>query len=396
MIKTIRVRLYPNRKQLSRLFQFAGSARFAFNWALAYEKQNYENGNKFLNDIELRREFTKFKRQEGNEWLYKISNNVTKQAIKDACNAYKNFFAKKAGFPKFKSKRNRQSFYQDVCTVRFTENKVKLEGLAGSKRANKQKFNWIKLAEKNRIPLGVKYYNPRVTFDGLNWYLTVGVEAEANDKTPTNEGLGIDLGIKDLAILSDNSKYENNNKTPRVKKLERRRKHYQRILSRKLEANKKGSKFQYTKNAVKAKKRLLRISHKLSNIRTDYLHKVTTEIIRRKPSFVCIEDLKVKNMVKNHKLARTIQQQTWRKFRTLLENKCSCHNIQLIIADRFYPSSKLCSKCGSVKENLTLKDRVYHCDYCGNVIDRDFQASLNLKSYAEKELKVCTESYSGI
>ena len=139
----------------------------------------------------------------------------------------------------------------------------------------------------------------------------------------------------------------------------------------------------------------MKISHKLSNIRTDYLHKVTNEITRRKPSFVCVEDLKVKNMVKNHKLARSIQQQTWRKFRTLLEHKCSCHNIQLIIADRFYPSSKLCSKCGSVKENLTLKDRVYHCDYCGNVIDRDFQASLNLKSYAEN-LRISTESYSGI
>ena len=390
MIKTIRVRLYPNKRQLSKLFQFAGSARFAFNWALAYEKQNYENGNKFLNDIELRREFTKFKRQEGNEWLYSISNNVTKQAIKDACNAYRNFFAKKSGFPKFKSKKNRQSFYQDVCKIQFTENKVKLEGLASSRKANKQKFNWIKLAEKNRIPLGVKYYNPRVTFDGLNWYLTVGVEINSSSEIPSNEGLGIDLGIRDLAILSDNSKYKNINKTPRVKKLEHRRKHYQRILSRKLEINKKGNKCTYTKNAVKAKRKLTKISHKLSNTRTDYLHKVTTEIIKRKPSFVCIEDLKVKSMVKNHKLAKSIQQQTWRKFRTLLEHKCLSNNIRLIIADRFYPSSKLCSKCGSVKEDLTLKDRVYTCDYCGNVIDRDYQASINLKSYAEKELKVCT------
>ena len=387
MIKSIKVRLNPNNKQLTKLFQYAECARFAYNWAIARERENYKQGNKFLSDNELRKEFTQLKKQTEYQWLNEVSNNVTKQAIKDACNTYKRFFKGQCRYPKFKSKKHSApSFYQDNIKIQFTDIHVKVEGLSMSKKQNKQKLNWVKLCEKGRIPTDCKYRNPRFTYDGLYWYVSVSVEVDDNTTLPTNEGIGIDLGIKDLAICSDKNTYKNINKTQRVKKIEKRKCRLQRSISRRYEKNKKGASYCKTSNIIKREKELLKVTKRLTNIRQNYLHQTTSEIVKREPSFICMEDLNVSGMMKNRHLSKAVQQQCFYEFRRQIEYKSAWNNIQVIIANRFFPSSKLCSCCGTIKKDLKLSDRIYKCE-CGNIIDRDFQASLNLKHYGENVLK---------
>ena len=388
MIKTIRVMLLPNNKQKTKLFQYAGAARFAYNWALGREQENYKNSGKFIPDSSLRKEFTQLKKTEGYAWLNKISNNVARQAIKDACDAYKKFFKGLAKFPRFKSRKHSPpAFYQDNIKIQFTGTHVKVEGFAVSKKKNKQKLNWIRLAEHGRIPVGgMKYYNPRIKFDGLDWYITVGAEYKDIAVLPPDEGIGIDLGIKELAVCSDRNKYKNINKTKKVKKLEKRKRRLQRSVSRKYEKNKKGGSYCKTGNIIKSEKKLLKLNHKLTDIRKNHLHQATSGIIKRKPSFIVLEDLNVSGMMKNRHLSKAVQQQCFWEFRRQVEYKSVWNNITVIIADRFFPSSKLCSSCGNIKKDLKLSDRIYKCG-CGNVIDRDYQASLNLKAYEENVLK---------
>ena len=387
MIKTIKVQLRPNNKQSTKLFQYAGCSRFAYNWTLAREQENYELDGKFLSDNELRKEFTQLKKQGDYKWLNKISNNVTKQAIKDACNSYKRFFKGQSKYPKFKSKKHsKQSFYQDNVKIQFTDTHVKVEGFASSKHKNKQKLNWIKLCEKGRIPTNCKYMNPRFTYDGLHWWLSVSIETENDTNIPQNKGIGIDLGLNDLAVCSDGNTYKNINKTNKVKKLEIKKRRLQRFISRKYDMNKEGVRYKKTSNIIKREKELLKVIKRLMNIRHNHLHQTTSEIIKRKPSFICIEDLNVSGMIKNKHLSKSIQQQGFYEFRRQIEYKSAWNNISVIIADRFFPSSKLCSCCGEIKKDLKLSDRIYRCD-CGNVIDRDYQASLNLKQYGENVLK---------
>lgn len=387
MIKSIKVRLRPNNTQLTRLFQYAGCARFAYNWAIVREQENYSQGNKFLSDNDLRREFTQLKKHDDYEWLNHISNNVTKQAIKEACKAYINFFKKQTKYPKFKSKkRSKQSFFQDGTKIKFTDTHVKVEGFPMSKKRNKQKLNWIKLCEKGRIPTDCKYMNPRFTYDGLYWYVSVSIEVDDNIDTSLNDGIGIDLGLKDLAICSDGHTYQNINKTQRVKKLEKQKRRLQRSVSRKYNMNKKGESYKKTSNIIKREKELLKLTRRLTNIRHNYLHQTTSEIIKRKPSFICIEDLNVRGMMKNRHLSKAVRQQRLYEFRRQIEYKSAWNHIPVIIADRFFPSSKLCSCCGMIKKDLKLSDRIYKCE-CGNTIDRDFQASLNLKAYGENVLR---------
>lgn len=386
MIKAIKVRLHPNNKQIKKLFQYAGCARFAYNWAISRERENYNRGNKFLSDNELRKEFTRLKNQQ-HSWLKSVSNNVTKQAIKDACNTYKRFFKGQCRYPKFKStKRSTPSFYQDTCKIQFTDTHVKVEGFSMSQRRNKQQLNWIRLCEKGRIPIDCKYMNPRFTYDGLYWYVSVSVEVPDNPNATTNDGVGIDLGLKDLAICSDGNKYPNVNKTPRVKKLEKRKRRLQRSISRRYESNRKGNSYCKTRNIIKGEHELLKVTKRLTNIRHNHLHQTTSEIIKRKPSFICIEDLNVSGMMKNKHLSKAVQQQGLYEFRRQIEYKSNWNHIPVIIADRYFPSSKLCSCCGTIKNDLKLADRIYRCD-CGNTIDRDFQASLNLKKYGEAVLQ---------
>ena len=388
MIKSIKVQLSPNNKQLTKLFQYADCTRFAYNWAIAREQENYKQGNKFLSDNDLRKEFTQLKKQDDHKWLNKISNNVTKQAIKDACNSYKRFFKGLSKYPKFKRKKNsNQSFYQDTVKIKFTDTHVKVEGFTMSHKKNKQKLNWIKLCEKGRIPTNCKYMNPRFIFDGLHWWLSVSIEVDDNNGVPTNEGIGIDLGLKDLTVCSDGNTYKNINKSPKVKTIEKRKRRLQRSVSRKYNMNKEGERYKKTSNIIKREKELLKVIKRLTNIRRNHLHQITSEIVKRKPSFICIEDLNVSGMMKNKHLSKAIQQQGFYEFRRQIEYKSAWNNIPVIIADRFFPSSKLCSCCGEIKKDLKLSDRIYKCD-CGNIIDRDFQASLNLKRYGENVLNL--------
>ena len=382
--------LLPNNKQKTKLFQYADTARFAYNWALGREQENYKNGGKFISDGDLRKEFTQLKKTDEYAWLNEIDCDVPKQAIKDACEAYRDFFKGYTKFPRFKSKKHSApKFYQDNVKIKFTDTHVKLMLVAGKGKATSkrnQKFCRIRLAEHGRIPTNCKYCNPRIKYDGINWYITVGIEYEDSTTLPSNEGIGIDLGIKDLAICCDGNTYKNINKTQRVKKLEKRKRRLQRSISRKYEKNKKGESYCKTSNIIKREKELLKLNHRLTNIRQNYLHQTTSEIIKREPSFICIEDLNVKGMMKNRHLSKAIQQQCFGEFRRQIEYKSAWNNISVIIADRFFPSSKLCSCCGVIKKDLKLSDRVYKCE-CGNVIDRDYQAALNLKKYGEMVLK---------
>ena len=376
--------LIPNNVQQTKLFQYAGASRFAYNWALAREKENYEKGGGFIPDTELRKEFTRLRNSDEYAWLLNVSNNVTKQAIKDACSAYKNFFKGLQRYPRFKAKKKSMpKFYQDNIKIQFRDTHVKFEGFSFSRKANKQKLNWVKLAEHGRIPTDAKYRNPRVSFDGLNWWISVCVEFPDCRDRSNHDGIGIDLGIKDLAICSDGNTYKNINKSQTVKKLEKCKRRLQRSVSRKYEHNKKGGSYCKTNNIVKKEKLLLKVNHRLANIRKDYLNQTTSEIVNRKPRFICIEDLNVSGMIKNRHLSKAVQNQGFFEFRKQLEYKCNDRGIQLIVADRFYPSSKRCSCCGKIKKDLRLSDRTYKCE-CGNVIDRDFQASLNLKAYGEQ------------
>ena len=375
MIKSIKVRLQPNNKQRTKLFQYAGCARFAYNWAINREQENHNSGNKFLSENELRKEFTQLKNQR-HSWLKNVSNNVTKQAIKDACNTYKRFFNGQCRYPKFKSKkRSTPSFYQDTSKIQFTDTHVKVEGFSMGRKRNKQQLNWIRLCEKGRIPTGCKYMNPRFTY-----------EVDDISSVATNDGVGIDLGLKGLAICSDGNKYPNINKTQRVRKLEKQKRRLQRSISRRYESNKRGERYCKTRNIIKGEHELLKVTKRLTNIRRNHLHQTTSEIIKRKPSFICIEDLNVSGMMKNKHLSKSVQQQGLYEFRRQIEYKSDWNHIPVIIADRYFPSSKLCSRCGTIKNDLKLSDRIYRCD-CGNTIDRDFQASLNLKRYGEDVLR---------
>lgn len=400
MLRTYKVRLLPNNKQQTRLFQIAGAARFAYNWAIAYEKANYEAGGKFISDGDLLKIFTRLKKQKEYAWLNSISNKALEQSIKDTCKAYERFFKKLADKPQFKTKhKSLPSFQGRQDVIKFINTHVKLEKLASSRKSNHQKLNWVRLAEKGRIPVGVKYYNPRITFDGLHWWISVSVEEAESTEKPTNDGIGIDLGIKDLAICSDGNTYRNINKTPKVKKLTKKLKREQRKLSRKFQDNvdhyvKKGKgqapvfkrPLSECKNYQKQKLEVLKLHQKLANIRQNYLQQTTTEIINRKPKFIVLEGLNVEGMKKNKHLSRAISEQKLAEFRRQITYKCERNNIQLIVADCFFPSSKTCSCCGFVKKDLTLKDRIYTCPECGNAIDRDYQAAINLKRYGEKAL----------
>ncbi|WP_303817228.1 transposase [Selenomonas ruminantium] len=428
MIRSVRIRLLPNNKQRTKLFQFAGASRFAYNWALDKQMDNFREGRKLQSDYDLRKEFTVLRNSGEKPWLLDISNNVTKQAIKDLCIAYKNFFRKQKqagyvkyspkkrshfaridrkptvydmnGHPKFRSKKNGDfRFYQDNVKIQFTNTHVKLESIAGSKKKNRQRLNWIRLAEKGRIPVGMKYTQLRITFDGENWWLGIGFVVKyklkpmrglkfvrKQPKRPYTEGMGIDLGIKDLAIISDSTVVKNINKSHTIRKLKKKRRRLQRQVSRKYQINKKGDSYCKTSNLIKSEKRLLRINHRLANIRANHVHQATRAIIDRKPRFICLEDLNVQGMMKNKHLSEKVQEQNFYEFRRQIEYKAHWARIPVIIADRWYPSSKTCVECGYVKKDLKLSDRTYICPHCGNVIDRDFQASLNLKRYGETEL----------
>ena len=384
MFKSFKVMLHPNNKQRTKMFQCFGVSRFAYNWALGRQQENHKNGGKFISAFDLKKEFTQLKKLLEYRWLNNYSSVIPAIAIMDACASYINFFKGNSDFPKFKSKKkSKPSFYVLGDGIEFTDTHVKLMKLSNSMRKNRRKLNWVRLAEVGRVPTNCKYSNPRVTFDGINFWLSVSIEVEDSTELPTNEGIGIDLGVKDLAICSDGNIYRNINKTKEVKRLEKKKKRLQRKLSKKYVANK----YEKTKNIVKLEKELLKLNHRPSNIRQNYTHQVTSEIVNRKPIFISLEDLNVSGMMKNKHLAKAIQEQSFYSFKEILSYKARKNNIQIIEVPRFYPSSKTCSVCGTVKSDLKLSDRVFVCPECGNKMDRDLNASINLKNYGLSTLK---------
>ena len=365
---TTKVRLRPTKEQENKLYQSAGTARFIYNWALARQQENYKQGNKFLSDSVLRKEITQLKKTDEFKWLNEVSNNVPKQAVKDACNAYKIFFKGQAKFPKFKSKKkSRPSFYNDTSKIKVKGNKVLL-----------QKIGWLKTSEQ--LPSDTKYYNPRITFDGKYWYISVSVENEHIKQELTDKSLGIDLGIKELAVCSNGAVFKNINKSNTIRKKEKRLCRLQRKVSRKYQMNKRGGKFVKTCNIIKIEKEIRLLQRTLSNIRKNHLHQTTTSIVKTKPRRIVIEDLNVQGMMKNRHLAKAIQKQGFYEFRRQLTYKCEWYGIELVVADRYYPSSKTCNSCGNIKKDLKLSDRLYSCE-CGYTVDRDLNASMNLAKY---------------
>ncbi|HIW34802.1 MAG TPA: transposase [Candidatus Paenibacillus intestinavium] len=369
MILAKKIRLKPAPEQEKQLWKSAGSARWAYNWTLARQEDNYRNGGKFLSDGVLRKELTQLKQTDELKWLYDVSNNVTKQAVKDACEAYKKFFKRLADAPKFKSrKRSKPSFYNDNVKLKAKKRKVLIE-----------KVGWVVTSEQ--IPMEEKYTNPRVSFDGKYWYLSVGVEQEIDRPKLTSEVIGIDVGVKELAVCSNGMTFKNINKTKAVKKAEKRLRRLQRNVSRKYEMNKEGNRFVKTCNTIKVEKSIRLLHRRLANIRTNHLHQATNAIVKTKPSVVVTETLNITGMMKNRHLAKAVAQQKLFEYKRQLQYKCEKYGIRFMEADKWFPSSKTCSCCGLIKKDLKLSDRVFKCD-CGLVLDRDFNASINLAKLA--------------
>lgn len=388
--RSYKVKLKPNKKQATRFFQMAGIARYSYNWALARQKENKEQGKKMLPDSKLRKEFNVLKKARELKWITEVSADVSKIAIMDSCNSYVRFIKGYARYPKFKSKkRSKPSFSQDSVKMKVTKTHIRLEKIAKNRKTNKEKLNWIKLGEANYIPFGenIVYSNPRITFDGIDWWLSIGVQSELNYYHKYTNGVGVDLGVKDQAITSDNEVWGNINKTEHMRKLEKKRKRLQRRVSRKYRMNKDGDKFVKTKNIEKLEKQIRKLYRKQSNTRKTYLHQITTKITDRKPKFVVLEDLDVRRMMKNKGLAKKIAEQNFYEFRRIMEYKCKWNEIEFILADRYFPSSKSCSQCGFTKKDLKLSDRVYNCNNCGHNVDRDLNAALNLKAYGERYME---------
>lgn len=368
MILAKKVRLYPSESQEQKLWQSVGTARFIYNWTLVKQEENHKNGGKFIADGVLRKELTQLKQKELS-WLNEVSNNVAKQAVKDACDAYKKFFKGLANKPTFKSrKKSKKSFYNDNVKLKVRDGNLVLI----------EKVGWIRTNEP--LPIGVKYNNPRVSYDNKYWYLSVGIEQETSQEELTNVSLGIDIGVKALAVCSNGAVYKNINKNNTVKKMEKRLRRLQRKVSRKYEMNREGNRFVKTSNVIKIEKRIQLLHRRLSNIRKNHLHQSTNDIVKTKPYRIVMETLNIKGMMKNRHLSKAIAKQCLYEFKRQIQYKCEKYGIDFLEADKWYPSSKMCSSCGNIKKDLKLSDRTYEC-VCGHKMDRDLNAAINLAHF---------------
>ena len=373
MIKSIKIRLIPTKEQEKLMLKSVGVARFTYNWGLAKWKEQYELCEK-PNATNLKKLFNNsVKKDESYKWLYEVSGQITAQAFRDLSIAFKNFFNGKSDYPKFKTKRKSiKSFYVRHDAIKFEDGKVNIE-----------KIGKVKFKTNYEIPKLSKYTNPRCKFDGKYWYLTLGFEQDENQvKLNKDLSVGIDLGIKDLAVINVLDKpIKNINKTRKMKLLYKRLRRLQRKLSRKYEANKSGNKYIKTKNIIKLENKLRILHRKIANIRNNHIHQSTNKIIKLYPYRIVMEDLNVKGMMKNRHLSKAISRQGFYEFIRQIEYKCEFNGIEFIQADRFFPSSKKCSCCGEIHHKLKLKDRTYICPNCNFKIDRDKNASINLANY---------------
>jgi len=371
MIRLIKIRLKPTKEQEILMLKSVGVARFAYNWGLSKWEEMHKRGVNTTSYSIINEFNNTLKKQEEYKWLKEVSSNVPTHAIIELGQAYESFFNKINNYPRFKSKKkSKQSFYVRYDRISFKNKKVHLE-----------KIGYVKFNTNYDIPNLSKYISPRCSFDGKYWYLSFGFEQVPIENGLTDVSIGIDVGIKDLAICSNGMRFKNINKSKKVKKLNKKLKNLQRQCSNKYECNKQGKKFIKTNNIIKLEKKIKLVNRKINNIRTNHMYQATNTIVKTKPSRVVMETLNIKGMMKNKYLSKAIANQCLYEFKEQMKYKCKFNGIEFIEADKWYPSSKTCSECGHVKTKLSLSERTYICEECGSVIDRDYNASINLSRY---------------
>lgn len=368
--RTYKYRLYPNKEQEQILAKHFGSVRFVYNYFLAERKQQYDEKSKSDNYYAQAKTLTKLKKQEEYSWLNEINSQTLQYSLRCLETAYTNFFSGRARFPKFKAKKQGGSFnVPQYCTIE-------------NGRIYIPKFKQgIKIKEHRTFQGNVKNMTISVTPSG-KYYVSILSEVEYEPMQKTNAKVGIDLGIKDFIVTSDGVRCSGNKF---IKRYEKKLAKTQKVLSRKT----KGS-----NGWNKMRLRVARIQEKIHNCRMDKLHKISTDLVR-KYDVICCEDLNVKGVQKNHRLAQSIADASWGTFLNLLSYKCDREDKQLIKVSRFYPSSKTCHHCGYVKEDLSLDDRIWECPKCGSLIDRDLNASINILNEGIKNISAGTVDYTG-
>lgn len=375
MIKSFKIRLYPTRQQEELMWRHIGSCRYIWNWMLAKQQELYSLGEKHLSAFSMMKLLVPLKSDGEHNWLYDVSHTSLQVVCRDLQKAYDRFFKKQGGFPRFKSRKRSKASYPVRQTIWFSGKLVKIE-----------KLGKVKFKTDFTFPEGRehKFSNPRITNRNGKWILSFGMECESQTPQLTDVSIGIDLGVKDLAIVEYNGEklvFPNINKSCTMRQLSRKKKHLQRSISRKYEANQVGFRFVKTKNIKRLENKLHRIDARIANIRLNYIHQTTHTLVSLLPYRVVMEDLNVVGMMKNHHLAKAIQEQCFGEFIRQMAYKCDWLGIEFVQANRFYPSSKTCSCCGAIKRDLKLSDRTYRCDACGAVIARDYNAAINLSRY---------------
>ena len=378
------VRLFPTPEQEELMWKHVHATRFVWNYLLALQSGRYRNGRKYMTKYEMVNEITIIRKECGFEWLKEIPSNSLAKVCGELDLAYKRFFKKTSKYPKFKSKKDKQSFLIDhrPCASYFKQQDIFVAPGIGQ----------IKCAHNYVLPTGRRdsghnlICEPRIKYikSSNKWILSFSIECEKQAKELTDKSMGIDLGVKELAVVAVGDKklvFGNINKSKRMRALEKKKKHVERAISRKYETSVSWRK---SKNIEKYEQILREICAKQSNIRHNYIHQITRKLVNMLPERVVMETLMVSNMIKNKHLAKSISEQNFYFFIQTMKYKCEEYDIEFVQADRFYPSSKTCSDCGYVNKNLKLKDRMYICPNCGLKIDRDCNAAINLMNYTEK------------
>ncbi len=382
MLKAYKTEILPNPKQALKIRQTLGTCRYLYNLYLASNFEVYETlGSGFFLTAYTFDKYVNHVVKKELSWIDDCGAKARKQALCNAERAFKNFMQGKAFRPKFKKKR------QQKVKAYFPKN-TKGDWTIWRHKVQIPTIGIVQLKEKGYLPTKAKVRSGTVSYKAGRYYVSVLVElSEIKCEQPQGEGIGIDLGIKELAVMSDGVIKPNVNKTPRVKKLDKKLRREQRRLSKKYEMKKKrGEKTAtYSANIERQVVKIQRLYQTLTNIRVDYENKIIAAIVRRKPSFIVLEDLNVRGMMKNRHLSRAIAQQRFSYFRTKLTIKAKELGIEVRLVDRFYPSSKKCSQCGRIKRDLKLRDRIYCCE-CGLEVDRDLNAAINLRNAPEYKL----------
>ncbi|ETZ29254.1 IS605 OrfB family transposase [Fusobacterium nucleatum 13_3C] len=377
MYKALKIELKLTVAQKIKVCQTIGTERFIYNEYIKYNQEQYKLGNKFIsaNDFSKYLNNIYLPNNPDKKWIKEVSSKSVKQAMIYGEKSFKNFFKGLSAFPVFKKKgKNELGAYfvkNNKKDFEFYRHKIKIPTL-----------KFVRVKEYGYIPKNAIIKSGTITKIADRYFLSLIMKVEDSVKATntSSKGLGIDLGIKDTAICSDGRVFKNINKTIKIKKLKKKLKREQRKMSRSIEYSKsKKIKLKELKNFNKKKLKVQKIFYRLNCIRDDYNNKMVNEITRAKLKYITIEDLKVSNMIKNKHLSKAIQEQNFYAIRTKLINKCKERNIELRLVDTFYPSSKTCSCCGSIKKDLKLNDRIYKCYNCGLEMDRDYNASINLE-----------------